>query len=133
MNQRDRDIDALAKTIYGEARGESQEGQYAVAHSVMNRQKSNKSYLKGSNVEETCKKPYQYACWNSNDVNSGKLGNAGQQHRNIATQVYDGQHKDNTNGSTHYHADYAKSGHPWANNKQPTRTIGAHEFYNNID
>jgi len=133
MSQRERDIDALAKTIYGEARGEPREGQYAVAHSVMNRHNSNKSYLKGDSIAATCQKPYQYACWNDNDVNRNKLGNYGAEHRQIATDVIDGRHRDNTGGAKHYHADYAKAAHPWANNKNPNVRIGHHDFYNNID
>ncbi|XP_066935051.1 spore cortex-lytic enzyme-like [Clytia hemisphaerica] len=133
MSQKERDIAALAKTIYGEARGETREGQYAVAHSVVNRFHSNKSWLKGDTIEATCKKPQQYSCWNSNDINASKLQNAGAEFYQIAKEVIDGHHHDNTRGALHYHADYAKAAHQWADNKTPCATIGAHMFYNNID
>ena len=133
MSQNERDVQALGQTIYGEARGEPIAGQYAVAHTVLNRQRSNKSYLKGNTIEETCKKPYQFACWNVGDVNRNQLQDAQAQHYQIAREVMSGSHADNTYGATHYHADYAKNAHQWAHGKNPCVIIGHHHFYNNID
>ena len=64
------DTEALALTIYGEARGESIEGQIAVACVIRNRVNSqNKTYT------EICQAPFQFSCWNPFDVNYSVLNN----------------------------------------------------------
>lgn len=129
----ERDVQALAQTIYGEARGEPIEGQYAVAHVVMNRFRSSLPYLKGNTIEGTCKKEYQFSCWNPGDVNRSQLQNAQPQHYQIVREVISGSHPDNTCGATYYHANYAKQDHDWARAKNPCVIIGNHSFYNNIN
>ena len=56
----DRDIDVLARTIYGEARGESISGMEAVASVVLNRvafSKRRRRYWWGNTITEVCRKP----------------------------------------------------------------------------
>lgn len=48
------DIFALAQTLWGEARGEDDEGMMAVCCTVINRFNSGKWYA-GKTIEETCK------------------------------------------------------------------------------
>ena len=49
------DLEILAKTIFGEARGEGEQGQIAVACCIFNRQKSNK-WFAGRNIAEIIEK-----------------------------------------------------------------------------
>lgn len=58
------DIEILALTIYGEARGEPVEGQIAVANVVRNRAITN-----GSTYRTECLKSHQFSCWNETDPN----------------------------------------------------------------
>ena len=66
------DIDILARTIYGEARGETDEGKRAVGLCILNRYRSNK-WFAGNTIAETCQKPWQFSCWNKKDPNCEKI------------------------------------------------------------
>ena len=124
------DIDTLARTIYGEARGESDEGKKAVACVVVNR--ANK---KGKSIDTICKQKYQFSCWLDSDPNKSKITSVTtadavfKKCHEIATSAANGTLPDNTNGATHYHAGAAPS---WAKGKTPCATIGHHKFYNDI-
>ena len=56
------DVSIIAKTIYGEARGEGYVGMLAVATVIFNRARGDKSLL-----AKVCLKPKQFSCWNSTD------------------------------------------------------------------
>lgn len=58
------DLISLMLTIYGEARGESIEGQIAVANVIKNRVKQS-----GKSYEEICHADRQFSCWNHDDPN----------------------------------------------------------------
>lgn len=49
-------------TIIAESRNQSLEGQIAVAQVIRNRYKQQRWY--GRTIEEVCKKPSQFSCWN---------------------------------------------------------------------
>ncbi len=69
---RELEIDTLARTIWGEARGEDAEGMAAVASIIMNRvriAKAKGEYWWGNSVIQICQKPYQFSCWNKDDPN----------------------------------------------------------------
>src|SRR5258705_5674072 len=66
----------MALTIYGEARGESIEGQIAVANVIMNRWRANLTKFK--TVKEVCLEPFQFSCWNKSDPNYDLLERSGQ-------------------------------------------------------
>ena len=134
------DIDTLARTIWGEARGESISGQEAVASVIMNRVSFSKRrgrYWWGNNVTDVCRAPWQFSCWNKNDPNYQKLIKVGSEDVNfcmcqrIAERAVSGTLEDKTNGATHYHT---RNCHPaWARGKKPSAEIGAHLFYNDIE
>lgn len=136
-------LSALARTIYGEARGESTDGKIAVGHVILNRlyqAKKNQSRAKqfGTNVEEVCFKKWQFSCWNPNDPNSEIILNVTEANDmfkiciEIADKVLGGATSDLTIGATHYHV--ASMGFPkaWGEKKEPCAKIGNHWFYNNI-
>ena len=68
----DNDIDTLARTLYGEARGESHTGKIAVANVVMNRVAlaSKHPHFGDGTAAGACKAPWQFSCWNAADPNS---------------------------------------------------------------
>lgn len=134
------ELEVLAKTIYGEARGERVEGMEAVACVILNRAKVAKDkggkFWWGNDVKSVCLKPYQFSCWNDNDPNSsllckdltGKL--AYDQCLEVAKHALMGILADKTNGATHYHTSYCKP--KWAKDKKPCAIIGNHYFYKDI-
>ena len=61
----------MARTIYGEARGESIATRQAVAAVIVNRAENARWW--GGSIVEVCQKPYQFSCWNSGDPNRPKI------------------------------------------------------------
>lgn len=132
------DIEILARTIYGEARGEyagkgGLAGLIAVGNVVMNRVKANCWY--GKTIEEVCLKPWQFSCWNEGDSNrpiimrlviDNSLFSICHQ---VATKVADREWPDLTKGSDHYHASTMPLYPHWAKDKKARVCIGNHLFY----
>lgn len=125
------DLDTLARTIFGEARGEAMQGKIAVAYSVINRVKAKSWY--GKTITDVCLKPWQYSCHNQNDPNLAKLHAVTLNDRDLQLCTYAalaaglGLIPDPTGGATHYHT---HSVHPsWAEGKLPVCSIGSHKFY----
>ncbi len=128
--------DVLARTLWGEARGEGSQGMQAVANVVMNREAIAQSRGKcwwGNNVIQICQKPYQFSCWNRSDPNFRKLQAVDKTNlyfvtaQRIAAKALAGILEDITNGATHYHTlDITPY---WAKGKQPCAKIGCHLFY----
>ena len=144
MNKKD-DIDILARTIYGEARGESRSGREAVAAVIMNRvgKRVQAGYVtvggrKLPSVAATCLKPYQFSCWLRNDPNREKIMTVShtdalfRECLEIASQAVNGQLEDKTGGATHYYNPRVCPA-VWAEGKKPCAEIGAHLFFNDID
>lgn len=121
----------LAKTIWGEARGEGLRGMQAVANVVMNRVNAASWY--GASIKDVVLKPQQFSCWNANDPNRAKIDKlsiedlAASGALNVARQVISGQLKDITGGATNYHATSVNPA--WAEKMTKTVQIGNHVFY----
>lgn len=62
------DRDILTRTLWGEARGEPEEGQIAVVHVVRNR-----VIHRGTNAATECQRPRQFSCWNTDDPQRERL------------------------------------------------------------
>ncbi len=134
---RELEIDVLARTLWGEARGEGTAGLEAVAAVVLNRVKVAEGhggkYWWGSNIIQVCQKPYQFSCWNRSDPSFQKLQKVDEGNLYFATalrvarRAVVGALKDPTYGATHYHADYIDP--YWAKGETPTVSIGRHIFY----
>ena len=125
------DVDVVARTVYGEARGESQEGRIAVAKVIVNRWRHS-----GGSLESVCKKPKQFSCWNVDDPNYPIIKDV-----TYADQVFlqclsavavalDLKAADPTKGSRHYHAPRVSP--YWAVGHTPVVEIGGHVFYNDV-
>ena len=121
----------LALNVYYEARSEPMDGQYAVAHVVLNRVADDafpddackvvkQGYHKG---KHRCQ--FSWYC-------DGKSDNPKDNMSWIVAQVvaYNtlyGHHKDNTHGATHYHATYVSPW--WRKHYDKTVAHGSHIFY----
>lgn len=134
------DIDTLARTIYGEARGEYSKADgglsslMAVGNVVMNRVWGKKSF--GSTIKEVCLKPYQFSCWNPSDPNCALISKLTQDQNDmtrlcwkVAEAVARGDWPDLTQGSNHYFASTLKKIPAWALGQKLRLKLGAHLFY----
>lgn len=135
-----REIDILARTIYGEARGESISGQEAIASVVLNRvafASRRGGFWWGNTISEVCLKPWQFSCWNEKDPNSKIIKQVSETDvafcicRRIAARAIAGVLDDLTSGATHYHVKKLRP--KWSINKIPCAEIGNHFFYNDIE
>ena len=126
--------DILARTLYGEARGEPPMGKVAVASVILNRVAANSWY--GGTVEEVCLKPFQFSTWNKNDPNLPKIKAVTESDPVFAECLFvakyalAGLFEDPTNGATHYHASGVTPN--WAEGKAPVIEIGRHAFYRGV-
>lgn len=134
------EIDVLARTIFGEARGEPIEGMEAVANVVLNRVKIAKKrgkYWWGKDIISVCQKPYQFSCWNKSDPSYQRLIKVTSSNIHFATSLriarraVVGALSDRTNGATHYHADYVEP--YWSLGERPVKKIGRHIFYRLVE
>lgn len=137
------EIETVALTIFGEARGEPIQGQIAVGCVIRNRvNKRKKTY------QEICLAPLQFSCWNKDDPNRPVLEEWAQklifgeeikqaflnQAIWIAQGIVNERIIDNTRNSDHYLTNelYAQklaspSAH-WAKNLNMKTIIGRHTF-----
>ncbi|NCC22748.1 MAG: cell wall hydrolase [Alphaproteobacteria bacterium] len=130
------EVDTLARTIWGEARGEGSHGMEAVAAVVMNRvaiARDKGGYWWGASPIQVCQKPYQFSCWNRSDPNFRRVVDVKDDDLHFATalriarRALAGALADPTEGATHYHA--AGADPYWAKNEKPVAVIGRHIFY----
>lgn len=135
---KERDVDILARTIFGEAEGNNKADAIAIAWVVKNR--LGKASWPDT-VAEVCLQPYQFSCWNAGDPGRERIAKAEgtwfMQCRSIAEAVIEGKLRDETRGSTHYYADYVKLP-KWARGHLPVYEVKhrngySHWFFNNID
>jgi N-acetylmuramoyl-L-alanine amidase len=134
--EREDEIDVLARTLWGEARGEGVAGMQAVALVVINRvaiARRRGGYWWGGDVIAVCRKPFQFSCWNRSDPNRARLAGVDESDMHFATAIRIARRamlgflKDETNGATHYHARGITP--DWARDRQACATIGRHIFY----
>lgn len=125
------DLDVLARTIWGEARGEPYEGKVAVGRVVVNRWKAGESSL-----SDVCKKPRQFSCWNADDPNASKARDAEYDATLLecmsaavdALRMSDGD--DIVLGARHYCTLLARP--DWIKGRHPAVVIGNHRFFQGI-
>lgn len=101
-----RERDAVIRTIYGEARGESEKGMLAVAYVIKNRVDD---YRWADDAVGVVTAKAQFSAWNKKDVNYEKIQNLPTKSKiyqaigHIVDSVWDGIH-DPTNGAVYYYA-----------------------------
>ncbi|MDR2780977.1 MAG: cell wall hydrolase [Holosporaceae bacterium] len=133
MNFTKADLDILARTIYGEGRGELHRfgiaSPIAIANVIVNRMKKNFA----KTIADVCLAQYQFSCWNKNDVNYDKIKNVTDGDsvfkicREISENVLQEKWPDLTDGCDHYHEKTTKPF--WAAYREPKRIFGSHNFY----
>jgi N-acetylmuramoyl-L-alanine amidase len=137
LNNREKDIDILARTMWGEARSEGALGMQAVAHVVMNRLKKSNAgngYNWGRSITDICLFPWQFSAWNKGDPNRDRMLKVTEadpkfaEAKRIARMVVSGQLADITGGADHYHTTAVKPS--WKDANKKTAQIGTHVFYN---
>lgn len=140
MTVTDRDRDVLARTLWGESRGEGYDGMVAVAWSIRNRvcDGRDKSWW-GEGYAGVCQAPWQFSCWNQNDPNfpylsGAKLIPAGEfaNCQRAAAAVIDGDGPDPTGGATHYYATTMPKAPAWAAKATQTLKLGHHIFFKDV-
>jgi N-acetylmuramoyl-L-alanine amidase len=143
-----KEIDNLARTIWGEARGEGSAGMEAVACTVQNRVKQALQHVARTGKPHVlfgdgtftscCRRRAQFSCWNQNDPNFPKLLAVTDQDAQFrqclgwAEKAVNGELADTVFGATYYYDGRTKAP-DWAAGKQPCARIGHHLFFNSVD
>jgi spore germination cell wall hydrolase CwlJ-like protein len=126
-------IDCLARNIYFEARSESLEGQFAVAHVTMNRVRSHEY---PNNICDVVKQNKQFSWYKGPEsvIINWRDPIEVASFRSIMNVTIDFMHdyangnlKDSTRGSMWYHRDDIKP--DWTENLRKTAVFGRHIFY----
>lgn len=130
------DVDIVARTLYGEARGEYKttglSAFIAIANVIANRVAHPFKY--GKTYGDVCLKPSQFSCWNEGDPNriliqkedldQDPLFKTAQW---VAHNVIQGKWPDVTCGSDHYHGVSCLPS--WAKAQKAQMRLGRHIFY----
>lgn len=140
MTVRAADVEALARTVYGEARGEPREGQIAVAYVALNRladervwwEREEDDGVPDGTIEAVVEDPHQFSAWNGDNPTRGAMlaatldDMAYREAMLAALTAIQGRDSDPTGGATHYHSvDVTPA---WAEGARGKR-IGRHIFY----
>ena len=146
MESREKAIDLIARTAYGEDNAGGSLGMQAVINVIQNRKRRGGWF--GGTWEDVILKPYQFSIWNAKTVpayandpvfiryldvieNVNEKNTSFAEARRLAALAYDDKLEDLTAGSTHYKLPTAAAA--WAVGKTPAARVGSHEFYNNIE
>ena len=136
----------LARTLWGEARGDGNIGMQAVACVIMNRCAIGKAYqlkhghphpLYGDGSPSgVCLAPWQFSAWNSGDPNRSKMIAVTAesdpifiQALDIAADAINGRLIDPTGGATSYKTTALPWPKAWGDQVAPTAIIGHQSFY----
>lgn len=130
------DLEILARTCWGEARNQGEQGMQAVANVIINRANDPKWW--GNDIRSVCLKPWQFSCWNAGDPNREKMlavTPADAEYRvaeALAQRAISGALPDITHGATSYYAKSMPIPPMWARDKVPVAEIGSHLFYKGV-
>ena len=137
-----RDLDVMARTIYGEARGEGVQGMQAVGWVIRNRSEidlwgDGRPDWWGETIQEVCFKKWQFSCWNFGDPNRIKLVKLSTLNpmyklclNAAAAVLVENLPADPTKGACHYH--HIRLRPDWATEAQPSLRLFNHLFYAGI-
>jgi spore germination cell wall hydrolase CwlJ-like protein len=122
----------LARTLWGEARGEGRIGMAAVAACIVNR--ANHPRWWGDTIPAVCLMPWQFSCWNDGDPNLPQMlavTPADAEYAtalDLASQALHGGLADLTQGADSYYDIRMAAAPEWAARAVPTVVIGHHRF-----
>jgi spore germination cell wall hydrolase CwlJ-like protein len=123
--------DAMARTLWGEARGEGRRGMEAVASVIMNRVRDPRRWP--HDVTSVVHQPLQFSAWNRGDPNRPRMlavTTADPQFRiatDISASAIAGTLHDATGGANHFHTHAVNP--VWSRGVRPTAIIGNHRFF----
>jgi spore germination cell wall hydrolase CwlJ-like protein len=121
----------LAKTLWGECRGEPREGKIAVAWVIRNRAATPAWW--GKDIVSVCKKKDQFTCWHDHQATRVQSVDESDPAFNtcleVARAVLDEDKPDPTSGADHYHTTDMNPPPRWSHGRKPTCVIGRHRFY----
>jgi len=127
------DVELLARTIWGEARGEGPEGMAAVAAVIMNRANDPRRRWWGNTIREVIERPWQFTVWALDDANRRAMLAVTRNdpvYRTallIALDAVNGRLADPTGGATHYAVEGTAA--EWIKTATQLAEIGRHVFY----
>lgn len=122
-NYSQRDLECMAEAIYHEARGESRQGQAAVAEVILNRVDSRQF---PSSVCGVVNQPAQFS-YTIGGAKPMRNKAAYLRARTIAEAALSGAPRNLTQGATYFHTPAVRPG--WSHRFQRTVKIGGHIFY----
>jgi spore germination cell wall hydrolase CwlJ-like protein len=131
---RAREITCLAENIYYEARGESLNGQYAVAEVTMNRVKAPRypktvcGVVYDTRWDPSRRRFVGHFSWTETHERSDPWGPAWEQSKKVATSVYNETYMPLVPDALHYHAIDVQP--DWSRSMHSVARIGNHVFYN---
>jgi spore germination cell wall hydrolase CwlJ-like protein len=131
--ERAREIRCLAENIYFEARGETLQGQYAVAEVTMNRLASPYfpdticEVVHDTRYDPLRKRLVAHFSWTAFKLRLGSGSPAWKQAMDVATTVYHGYYEPVVPDALFYHATSVQP--YWASSKKVVARIGNHIFY----
>lgn len=131
------DEQVAVRTLWGEARGEPEDGQLAVAHVLLNRRKAGKW---GPTLAAVCLSRLQFSCWNASDPNRelmAVLAEDGAMFQRLKAvleraRVDNANGKDPTGGATHYYSTSMKDPPNWSKGATMTGQFGKHRFFRGV-
>jgi len=130
------DATVVARTVWGEARGQGSEGMQAVCNVIQNRAATPGWW--GGTLREVCldrvtekngRQIYQFSCWNADDPQAARMRAASIDDASyavadsLALRAVSARLPDITHGSDHYYAEYIPTP-KWAAGKSPTFVCG---------
>jgi len=135
----DKEVDLMTRVLYGEARGENEEGQRNIIHTIINRAEDSKKRF-GPTYGEILIRPFQFSCMNPDDPNYplilklDKKSLTFQKLRAIVVNTINERlngRPDPTLNSTHYHNLTVDP--KWNIAADGMIRIGNHKFWRGVD
>lgn len=136
LSRNSEDYKVLLITVFGEARGEGEKGQRAVAWVIRNRSELNRPYWGGSNIANVCKHSQQFECWlptKMREIEEAIHSSGKAEYEAIdrwLPNVFTGS--DPTGGADHFNNPDKEGYPPWTKNCRKLIKIGRHQFYKSI-
>jgi N-acetylmuramoyl-L-alanine amidase len=122
--------EVYAKTVYGEARGEPEEGQKWVAWVIKNRASKNRGYWGGGSIKGVCLHKNQFECWKDKDDIAINEKGVYDKIQKLTEGIYNAPlGNDPTGGSDHFNNPDKEGCPSWTENCTKTKKIGGHQFY----
>lgn len=120
----------FAKTIWAEARGEELKGQILVARVIRERAAQNRPEWGGSRIEDVCRQPNQFECWNNvSDIDVTREMAAYEAIRAWSDEMYDEPLKQDPGCPDHYNNPKREGYLNERFNVRMLFKVGRHMFY----